>query len=67
MRRTLLLVAAGAGFTFCVGHAQTQIVNIWPGVAPGSEAWTHQEMTVKDTPLGTVILNVVTPTFLTCR
>jgi acetyl esterase/lipase len=42
------------------GPAQT--VNIWPGVAPGSEQWTHQEITVDNTPSGTVILNVVTPT-----
>ena len=62
MRRTLLSIAAGIGFTVCAGHAQTQTVNIWPGVAPGSETWTHKEMTVKDTPLGTVIFNVVTPT-----
>jgi hypothetical protein len=32
------------------------------GVAPGSETWTHKEITIPDTPLGTVILNVVTPT-----
>lgn len=41
-------------------HAQT--VNVWPGVAPGSEKWTHQERTIENTPVGTVIFNVVTPT-----
>jgi len=40
----------------------SQTLNIWPGVAPGSENWTQQEKVLKDTPLGTVILNVVTPT-----
>src|SRR5262247_304719 len=45
----------------CSIHAQ-QIVNVWPGVPPGSETWTQKEMKVDDTPLGTVILNVVNPT-----
>jgi hypothetical protein len=54
------LSAAGIVFTFCPGHAQ--IVNIWPGVAPGSETWTQKERTVENTPLGTVVFNIVTPT-----
>jgi len=36
--------------------------NIWPGIAPGSEGWKQKEQTIKNTPVGTVILNVVTPT-----
>jgi acetyl esterase/lipase len=44
----------------CSAHAQT--VNLWPGIAPGSEAWKQKEMSVSDTPIGTVIFNVVTPT-----
>jgi acetyl esterase/lipase len=48
-----LLVASGAG---------AQTVNIWPGIAPGSETWTQKERTVEDTPLGAVVFNVVTPT-----
>jgi acetyl esterase/lipase len=44
------------------GHAQKQIVHVWPGIAPSSETWTHKEMTVENTPLGTVVFNVVTPT-----
>ena len=60
MRRTMLLTAAGIVFTVCSGHAQ--IVNIWPGVVPGSETWTQKERTVENTPLGTVVFNVVTPT-----
>src|SRR4051794_28677281 len=39
-----------------------QTINIWPGVAPGSEHWTQQEKTYRNTPVGTVIQNVVTPT-----
>ena len=41
-------------------HAQT--VRLWPGVAPGSEQWTQHERTFRNTPVGTVIQNVVTPT-----
>ena len=60
MRRTMLLTAAGIVFAACSGHAQ--IVKIWPGVAPGSETWTQEERTAENTPLGTVVFNVVTPT-----
>lgn len=60
MRRTVLLTSAGMVFALSSGHAQ--VVTIWPGVAPGSEAWTHKERTIENTPLGTVVFNVVTPT-----
>jgi acetyl esterase/lipase len=58
------LCAAGA-IVFAVlaaGSADAQVVKIWPGAAPGSETWTQQERTVENTPVGTVIFNVVTPT-----
>jgi acetyl esterase/lipase len=42
--------------------ARSQTVNIWPGVAPGSEHWTQKERTIENTPVGTVVFNVVTPT-----
>jgi hypothetical protein len=60
MPRTIALTAARVLFVVCSAHAQT--VNIWLGVAPGSESWTQKERTVADTPLGTVVFNVVTPT-----
>ena len=44
------------------GIAQSPVVKLWPGVAPGSEKWTQQEKAVENTPLGTVLFNVVTPT-----
>jgi len=44
---------------FCC-YAQT--LKIWPGVSPGSETWIQKERVVKDTPIGTVVFNVVTPT-----
>ena len=37
-------------------------MNLWPGVAPGSEGWTQEEKTYENTPVGTVIQNVATPT-----
>jgi acetyl esterase/lipase len=46
----------------CSGSAGSQTVNVWPGVAPGSEKWTQKERVVENTPLGTVVFNVVTPT-----
>jgi acetyl esterase/lipase len=42
--------------------AGSQTVNVWPGVAPGSENWTYKERTAEKAPVGTVIFNVVTPT-----
>ena len=60
MSRTIWLTTAGIALILCPARAQT--VNVWPGVAPGSEHWTQQEMQVANTPVGTVIFNVVTPT-----
>jgi len=54
------LIAVGLALAARFGHAQS--LNIWPGVAPGSERWTQKETTVENTPVGTVVLNVVTPT-----
>jgi acetyl esterase/lipase len=45
-----------------ISAARAQVVNIWPGVAPGSERWTQKEVTYENTPVGTVVMNVVTPT-----
>ena len=61
MGRTLLI--ATLGITLAAGSARAQqVVNIWPGVAPGSERWTQKERVIENTPVGTVIFNVVTPT-----
>jgi acetyl esterase/lipase len=48
--------------TFVAARASAQTVDIWPGAAPGSETWTQKETTVADTPVGTVVFNVVRPT-----
>jgi acetyl esterase/lipase len=65
MRQATLRTLGAIGFTFlmaCSAYSQTQTLNLWPGVAPGSEHWTQKEKTVDDTPIGTVVFNVVTPT-----
>ena len=59
MRGVMLLVA---GMLFTAGAADAQVVNVWPGVAPGSEHWTQKERTIENTPVGTVVFDVVTPT-----
>jgi len=59
-RRLLyLVVAAMAGYT---GILTAQAIKVWPGLAPGSEHWTQKEKTFENTPVGTVVMNVVTPT-----
>jgi acetyl esterase/lipase len=45
-----------------VAPVHAQVVNIWPGTAPGSEHWTQKEKTFTGTPVGTVIEDVVIPT-----
>lgn len=63
MWRTMLCHACAIAFTFLMAcSARAQTVNIWPGVAPGSENWTQKERIIENTPVGTVIFNVVTPT-----
>jgi acetyl esterase/lipase len=64
IRSTLRAVCTAIAFFLmtCSGSADSQVVNIWPGVAPGSEKWTHKERIAENTPLGTVVFNVVTPT-----
>jgi acetyl esterase/lipase len=63
MRRSPVLHALMLALVGPTAHAQT--IQIWPGVAPGSERWTQKERTIENTPVGTVIFNVVTPTLTT--
>lgn len=63
IKRKATCAAFAITFTFLVASsANSQVVNIWKGVAPGSENWTQKERTIENTPVGTVIFNVVTPT-----
>ena len=62
MQRLMRMVVV-TGFAIpTLATAQTQTINIWPGVAPGSESWKQKEVTYENTPVGTVVMNVVTPT-----
>ena len=65
MRQTAFRMAGVLAFSLLLAFrssAQTQTLNIWPGIAPGSENWTQKERTIENTPFGAVIQNVVTPT-----
>lgn len=63
VRRLISITIPALVFTLLSsGPGQSQTVNIWPGVAPGSEDWKQQEQTITDTPIGAVVFNVVTPT-----
>ncbi|HQZ81919.1 MAG TPA: alpha/beta hydrolase [Pyrinomonadaceae bacterium] len=57
-----IAVEFALAFVFAGGVFSQTTLNIWPGVAPGSEKWTQKEVTTPNTPVGTVITNVVTPT-----
>lgn len=59
---SLRSVSPALAIAIAAGAAQSQVVNVWPGVAPGSENWTQKEQVIENTPVGTVILDVVTPT-----
>ena len=52
-------IAITIAMAFC---SYPQTLKIWPGAAPGSETWTQKEKVEKNTPIGTVVINVVTPT-----
>ncbi len=66
IRSMLRSVCIAIAFLFLTPYpgsaAGPQVVNVWPGVAPGSEKWTQKEKVIENTPLGTVVFNVVTPT-----
>ncbi len=62
MRRMISLAGAIVLTFLLTNTAPSQVVNIWSGVAPGSENWQQKERVVENTPIGTVVFNVVTPT-----
>ncbi|HWC74171.1 MAG TPA: alpha/beta hydrolase [Gemmatimonadales bacterium] len=57
-----MLRLSAACLILAINAASAQTVNVWPGPAPGSEHWTQKERVIENTPIGTVIFNVVTPT-----
>jgi acetyl esterase/lipase len=62
MWRTTFVMARAVALTFVMAPCSyPQTLKIWPGIAPGSETWTQEERVEKNTPIGTVVFNVVTP------
>jgi predicted alpha/beta superfamily hydrolase/acetyl esterase/lipase len=57
-----VIVTIVIGLAGATRAGQAQIVRLWPGAAPGSESWDWQEHTYASTPIGRVIMDVVTPT-----
>ncbi len=57
-------VASVIALTFLITYSASsqQTVNVWSGAPPGTENWTQKEKVIENTPVGTVVLNVVTPT-----
>jgi acetyl esterase/lipase len=63
MPRMWLVVTRAIAMTLVIASCcYSQTLKIWPGVAPGSENWSYKEKVIEGTPIGTVVLNVVTPT-----
>jgi acetyl esterase/lipase len=56
------LVAAAALVLSSAAAAQSPVVALWPGAAPGSEGWTHQEVEFRDPQGLAMVRNVVRPT-----
>ena len=64
MRDEITRLARAVAFILlfaCCGVTQ-QTLNLWPGVAPGSEKWTQKEESTDLPGTGTLLSNVVTPT-----
>lgn len=56
------IIAAWFAAGVLLNSANAQTVDIWPGVAPGSENWTYVEKSVEKSPNGALVVNVVKPT-----
>ncbi|MDB4949447.1 MAG: putative endo,4-beta-xylanase [Gemmatimonadetes bacterium] len=63
MHRTLRWTLGGIVIAcLAASPVHGQVVNLWPGTAPGSDHWTQAERRIEETPVGPVVFNVVTPT-----
>jgi acetyl esterase/lipase len=60
MKKSLLVVALA--LIVNVISAQQQVIQLWPGTAPGSESWTQKEVRYLNEQGQQMIRNVVTPT-----
>ncbi len=62
MRHLTIHISVVLGMTFFLAcGVEAETLNIWPGVAPGSENWKQHERVERAIP-GNVVYNVVTPT-----
>jgi acetyl esterase/lipase len=63
MTRMIGRGAIGAALVILLNTcAGAQVINLYPGAAPGTENWPQKEKTIENTPVGTVVFNVSTPT-----
>jgi acetyl esterase/lipase len=62
MRHTRQAFGIFVAAFLALGLAHAQTVDLWPGVAPGSESWTYVEKSIKDAPGGPIVVNVTKPT-----
>lgn len=65
MRRSIRGIASSLALLFCTASHAQDTLPLWPRAMPGSPAPAYPERTVRDTPLGTVVLDVTTPTLTT--
>jgi acetyl esterase/lipase len=62
MRQLIINIASVVCLTMLMAYSvSAQTLDIWPGIAPGSEDWKQQERVEKGGP-GNIVYNVVTPT-----
>ena len=61
-RKALCIASALTWILFTSCSSDSQVVNLYTGTAPGSEKWTQVEKTIENTPVGTIVINVATPT-----
>ncbi len=62
MRLAALALSALISTGLLLSCAQAQTIDVWPGVAPGSEKWSYVEKRIEATPNGPIVVNVVKPT-----
>jgi acetyl esterase/lipase len=62
LRRTVGTACAVAFLVLMSSCSGAQVIDLYPGKPPGTENWPQKEKTIENTPVGTVIFNVSTPT-----
>ena len=62
MKRSIGCITGALALLVCASvHAQSTLP-LWPGAVPGAPHAAYPERVIRDTPLGTVVLDVTTPT-----